>query len=141
MDIAALITWVVTAILGFTMLATWLARGGLRPPGEATVTTGLVPPLILSHFLLAAAGLVIWIIYVINDATALAWIAFAILILVAILGEAMFLRWRRTRTQATPESRFPVAVVYLHGLFAVATLVLVFLAAIGIGDGNGNGES
>jgi hypothetical protein len=37
---------------------------------------GIRPPLILSHFLLAAAGLVVWIIYLIADKDALGWIAF-----------------------------------------------------------------
>ena len=33
-----------------------------------------------------------------------------------------------------PEQRIPAAVVGLHGLPAVTTLVLVFLTAVGIGD-------
>ena len=33
-----------------------------------------------------------------------------------------------------PEQHFPVAVVCLHGLLAVATLVLVLLTALGVGS-------
>jgi hypothetical protein len=140
---AALIAWLLTAGGGFVMLAIWLARGGMRQQreGEARIR----PPLILSHFLLAAAGLVLWIIYLANDSHALAWIAFAILAVVALLGWTMFFIWARQRQrptapamgadQTTPaEQHFPVSIVALHGLTAVATVVLVFLTAVGIGD-------
>jgi hypothetical protein len=134
MPVAALITWIITAVLGFTMLGLWLSRGGLRAAqASGTTPTRLVPQLIFGHFLLAAAGLILWIIYVITDTEVLTWIAFAVLVLVAILGDVMFLRWRRSRTEGTPEARFPVAVVYGHGLFAVVTVVLVLLSALGVG--------
>jgi hypothetical protein len=139
---AALITWVVTAGGGFVLLAIWLARGGMRQQGEGG--NRIRPPLIMSHFLLAAAGLVIWIIYVVDDKTTLAWIAFAALLVVAVLGFTMFAIWlqrRRSRgavaeavTPSTPaEQHFPVAIVGLHGLLAATTLVLVLLTAIGVG--------
>jgi hypothetical protein len=101
------------------------------------------PPLILSHFALAATGLVLWIIYLINDSDVLAWVAFAILVAVALLGWTMFAIWfqrRQARVTAAPasspgvpaEQHFPVSIVALHGLLAVTTVVLVFLAAVGI---------
>ena len=102
------------------------------------------PPLILGHFLLAATGLVIWIIYVATDSDALAWIALVILAVVALLGFMMFAIWYQRRQRGavreavdpgTPaEQHFPVAVVGLHGLLAVTTVVLVFLTTIGVGD-------
>jgi hypothetical protein len=137
MEWAALISWVLTAGGGFLLLAIWLRNGGMsqRAPGE------IRPYLILSHFALAATGLVLWIIYVATDSDALAWIAFVILAVVAILGFTMFAIWYQRRQgmtaagQAPPmgtpaEQRFPVAVVGLHGLLAVITVVLVFIAAI-----------
>jgi uncharacterized membrane protein YeiB len=39
--------------------------------------------LIFGHFALAAVGLVVWILYVITDTTALAWTAFVLLVPVA----------------------------------------------------------
>jgi hypothetical protein len=142
MEWAALIAWVVTAAGGFVLLAIWLSRGGMqqgREPGRR-----IRPPLILGHFLLAAIGLVIWIIYVASDSDALAWIAFAILAVVALLGWTMFAIWFQRRQRGavreavdpgTPaEQHFPVPVVAAHGLLAVTTVVLVFLAAIGVGD-------
>ncbi|WP_103351549.1 hypothetical protein [Amycolatopsis sp. CA-128772] len=70
-----------------------------------------------------------------------AWIAFALLVLVALLGFTMLARGLpgyRARGassgEAAPEQHFPVAVVGAHGLFAVATVVLVLLAALGVGS-------
>lgn len=135
MAIAALFCWLVTALLGLTMFGLWLGRGGLRAArGEASVSTRLVPPLIFGHLLLAVAGLVVWIIYIVNDEDVLGWIAFGLLVMVAVLGELMFLRWRRSRSEGTPEARFPLAIIYGHGLFAVATVVLVLLTALGVGS-------
>jgi cytochrome bd-type quinol oxidase subunit 2 len=141
MEWAALITWVMAALFGFTMLAIWLKHGGIRQRGVSKIRPGLL----FSHFPLAAAGLVLWIVYLANDEDALAWKAVAILVVVAVLGWMMFLGWPRGRpgsgAQAggmppmePPEQKFPVPVVALHGVFAVTTVVLVFLTAIGVGD-------
>ena len=137
MEWAALISWVLTAGGGFVLLAIWLRNGGMsqRAPGE------IRPFLFLGHFLLAATGLVLWIAFVATDSDALAWIAFAILVVVALLGWTMFAIWYRRRQgmtatdQAPPmgspaEQRFPVPIIALHGLLAVITVVLVFIAAI-----------
>lgn len=135
---AALITWVLTAGGGFVLLSIWLARGGMRSQAAGS---RIRPPLIMSHFLLAATGLVLWIVYLIDDSSALAWIAFALLLVVALLGFTMFGIWLRRRQSATggptpdtpAEQHFPVAIVGLHGLLAATTLVLVLLAAAGVG--------
>jgi ABC-type xylose transport system permease subunit len=140
MEWAALISWIVTAGGGFVLFSLWLRHGGMRQrePGRH-----IRPPLILSHFALAATGLVLWIIYVITDSDALAWISLAILVLVAILGFAMFAVWWQRRQEGVSsspgatlgdpaEQRFPAPIVALHGLLAVTTLVLVLLAAVGV---------
>jgi len=142
MEWAALITWVLTAGGGFVLLATWLARGGMRQGREPG--TRIRPALILSHFLLAATGLLIWIIYLVTDSDALAWIALVLLAIVAILGWTMFAIWYQRRQRGrvaeavdpgTPaEQHFPVPIVALHGVLAVTTVVLVFLTAIGVGE-------
>ncbi|MEU5364040.1 hypothetical protein ABZ354_11200 [Streptomyces sp. NPDC005925] len=139
MDIAALITWVITALGGFYMLGTWMSRGGARGGSRLPV------PVVFGHFALAAIGLVVWIVYVVADKDALAWTAFGLLVPVALLGFAMLARWLpvyRARAaeaaageQSQPAERyFPVPVVVGHGLFAVVTVVLVLLTALGIGD-------
>jgi hypothetical protein len=142
MEWAALIAWVVTAGGGFVLLAIWLSRGGMRQGREPG--SRIRPPLILGHFLLAATGLVIWIIYIATDNDTLAWVALALLAVVALLGFTMFAIWYQRRQRGavreavdpgTPaEQHFPVPIVALHGLLAVTTLVLVFLTAVGVGD-------
>jgi len=141
MEWAALITWVVTALFGFTMLVIWLRHGGMRQRGG-----GKIPPwLILSHFLLAGSGLVVWVVYLAADEDALKWIAFVMLAVIALLGWTMFFGWARRRSAVSgppaagapaggAEVRFPIPVVALHGLFAVTTVVLVFLTAIDVGS-------
>src|SRR5512133_601758 len=142
MEWIALVAWILTAGGGFVLLSIWVARGGMQSAREAG--SRIRPPLILTHFGLAALGLVLWIIYVATDSDALAWIAFVLLLVVAVLGFTMFAIWWQRRQQrdvaqgsdpATPaEQHFPVAVVGLHGVLAATTLVLVFLAAIGVGS-------
>jgi preprotein translocase subunit SecG len=148
MSIAALITWVITAGFGFFMLIRWATRGGLRRvPGAET---HLPPVRVFSHFGLAAAGLVVWIIYLVTNSTLLAWIAFADLVLVAIIGLVMVRQWAKdgraamaattagaVRSDASgvdlAEQHIPRPPVVLHGIFAVSTVILVLLTALGIG--------
>ena len=104
------------------------------------------------HFLLAAAGLVLWIVYLAIDADSLTWVAFAVLVVVALLGFTMFSRWLPARRPAAAvsaggpgahaggatsvepaERHLPVPVVAVHGLLAVVTVVLVLLTALGAG--------
>jgi manganese efflux pump family protein len=141
---AALTLWILTAGGGLLMLAIWFSRGGMRQREGGRIR----PPLILGHGGLAATGLVLWLIYVANDSGALAWISVLILLAVAALGFVMFAIWSRQREATAPvtqaatatsgppepaEQRFPVAIVALHGLAAVTTLLLVVLAALEIG--------
>jgi len=153
MAVAALITWVITAGFGFFMLGTWIGNGGAK--GSAGAASNFQPPVVFGHFLLAAGGLVVWIIYVINDSTALAWIAFVDLVIVAGIGDLLVVRWfkdRRTGGQSvaaqsagtetattqTPvalaEQKIPTPAVVLHGIFAVSTVVLVLLSALEVGS-------
>ncbi|WP_406068997.1 hypothetical protein [Micromonospora sp. NBC_01638] len=129
MAIAALVTWLITAVGGFVMLGTWISHGGHRPGSGSRLAPGLV----FGHFTLAVIGLVLWIAYLAVDNDVLAWVAFGALLPVALLGFTMLARWIPARRSGTAESRFPVPVVIGHGLFAAATLVLAALAALGVG--------
>ena len=151
MDIAALVAWVLTAGGGFVLLGRWIAAGGLRQ--QTGGPTRFPAALVFGHFLLAAAGLVLWIVYVAIDADSLPWVAFVLLVVVALLGFTMFARWLPSRrpvaavgargtaaaeaaggTAVEPAERhLPVPVVALHGLVAVVTVVLVLLTALGVG--------
>src|SRR4051812_39987750 len=129
---AALITWILTAGGGFVLLGIWLKNGGMQQREGGRIRPGLI----LTHFLLAATGLVLWIIYVASDSSALAWIAFVLLLIVAVIGFTMFGIWmtqRQRKDDAPAEQRFPVAIVGLHGVLAATTLVLVLLAAADVG--------
>ena len=141
---AALIVWVITALGGFGLLGMWLQRGGLRQadqPGRR-----IRPPLIFTHMLLAATGLVLWIVYLAADKKGIAWAAFVLLLVVASLGFGMFALWlQRRQATAAPsavaggvdgvpaEQHFPLALVALHGILAATTLVLVLLTALDVG--------
>lgn len=72
MRVVALISWIVTALAGATLFGIWVARGGPRRQGAGA--TRFPPPLIFGHPLLAATGLIIWIIYVAADTDVLRWV-------------------------------------------------------------------
>jgi hypothetical protein len=91
MAVAALVTWLITALGGFWMLGIWLSRGGMSQ--QRTGTSRFPAPVILGHFLLAAAGLVLWIAFVALHTRVLGWTAFAVLLPVAVLGFVMLVRW------------------------------------------------
>lgn len=83
----------------------------------------------------------LWIVFVANGSETLAWIAFVLLLAVALLGFGMLAIWLGQRrggmaaaeTADAPERRFPVPIVALHGILAATTLVLVFLATVDVG--------
>ncbi|MFC5181136.1 hypothetical protein [Actinomadura harenae] len=140
MAVAALIVWLLTALGGSTMLGLWLARGGMRAPVDAPPTR-LPVPVLFGHLALAVIGLVLWIVYMVSDATALAWISLIVLLVIAALGFAMLARWLPAHRAAAhggaapaepgpPEQAIPLPVVVVHGLFAVVTIILVLIAAI-----------
>ena len=89
MEIAALVAWLATAAVGFFMSMRWVRRGGLRDRSA----THFPPALVLTHFGLAAGGLVVWVAYLVTESSWLAWVALADLALVAALGGVMVRRW------------------------------------------------
>src|SRR3954451_12376941 len=123
MEWVALVTWVLTAGGGFVMFGLWLKHGGMKQsdmPGDRIRSAR-----ILSHFALAATGLVIWIIYVASDSEGLAWVAFVLLAVVALLGFRMLAIWLRPRSRQpasgpadtdAAERSVPVPIVAMHGL-------------------------
>ena len=131
MAIAALVTWVLTAGGGFVMLGIWLSRGGVRRPG----TSRFPPALVFGHFALAALGLILWIAALVTGSGGVAWTALALALLAAVLGFGLLARWvpvRRSADTEPAEKHFPLPVVIAHGVFAVATVVLVLLAALAV---------
>jgi hypothetical protein len=140
-----LITWFAAVLMGLFMLAVWLIENDVTDRGAAPSRLPVV--VVFAHMFLAAAGLGVWVAYLVLDRMVFAWVAVGILGGVAVLGATMFLRWIPVyRHPARPagsgplpagmhavpaEGNFPVAVVALHGLFAVSTLLLALLIALG----------
>lgn len=146
MSVIALGTWIVAALGGLFLLAIWLIE--YDPEFQSAAATRLPVPVLTAHALLALAGLVIWVVYLVADSERLAELAAGVLLVVALLGMTMAARWIRVYRahparanpdagtgQATvpPERNFPLPVVIGHGVFAVTTLTLVLLTALGIG--------
>jgi hypothetical protein len=146
MAFAALITWFAAVLLGLFMLAVWLIENDVT---DRVVAPSRLPVVIIfAHLSLAAAGLAMWVTYLVLEEKMFAWTAIGILGGIAALGATMFLRWipvyrgpARLAGQAQPsgaalavpaEGNFPVVVVAVHGLLAVTTLVLALLAALGV---------
>lgn len=144
MRFAALVTWVLAALMGSYLLATWVANGGLRPrAGERP--SRFAPQLILGHGGLAAAGLAVWVAYLFLGASGLTWAALGVLVLVATLGATMFGLWLRAghgrppgRHVAGPrhaaEDHFPPPAVLAHGVFALTTVALVVSTTVQAAD-------
>jgi hypothetical protein len=141
---AALITWFAAVLLGLYMLAVWLIENDVTDRIAAPSRLPVV--VIFAHLFLAAAGLVMWVVYLVLERTMFAWAAIGILAGIAALGATMFMRWipvyrgpARAASSAPPpgggpaipaEGNFPVVVVTAHGLLAVTTLVLALLTAL-----------
>jgi manganese efflux pump family protein len=102
-DIAALLTWVITAGFGASLFVTWLARGGLAQQARGRWLTVRLPPpyfpapLVFSHIALAAGGLVVWIFHLLFHSLVAARIALVMLLPVAAFGFSMFTRWLGSR--------------------------------------------
>jgi hypothetical protein len=143
MGVAALISWLVTALFGLYLLAVWLIENDVTQRGAAA--SRLPAPVIFGHVLLALTGLVFWMIHLLSGSEAAGWAALGILDGVATLGLTMFTRWipvhvayvaaeaktdRPAEFDFPAERAFPVPVVAGHGLLAGTTLTLVLLTML-----------
>ena len=88
--VAALSTWIVDAVSGGYMLATWISRGGLR---RQRTTDRLAPGVVFTHFGLASTGLLVWISFLVTRWIVLAWLAVGLLMLVIGLGISTVTLW------------------------------------------------
>ncbi|MGV9306789.1 hypothetical protein ACWDLG_25755 [Nonomuraea sp. NPDC003727] len=131
MGVVTVASWVLNALIGGYLLYLWLSGGGLRQ--QATKVTRFPVALIFSHPVLACSALACWVGYLVTGQRALAWLAFAVLSVAALLGFTMFTRWLGAGRHARgAEQRFPLLAVLAHGVVGVATFVLVLLSASSI---------
>jgi hypothetical protein len=153
MRFAAMIVWLATAGVGLSMLLIWLSRGALGQ--KEGLLKQLTPRLVFSHVGLAVLGLIVYVTGLITGDELLAWAAFGVLVVVGTLGSLEYYVWQKRRlgvVRATPQSwdfppeamtrvdvpaeqHFPASVVILHGILAVATVVLALLVAVGVDGG------
>jgi hypothetical protein len=133
MNWVTLVVWLLTAVGGFTLIGIWLQHGGVR----STAARRFPKPLPFLHALAAIVSLVLFLIYIFADLDSLKVVTLIGLLITAVLGIAMFVMWlagARTRAAQAgadnpPEDHFPTPLVALHGIAAVATLVLYIVAA------------
>src|SRR5260370_29827461 len=91
MTVAALITWIITAVGGLYLLAIWLIEYDVSAPGGAV--SQLPRTVITGHVLLATTGLVVWIVYLIVDRYMLALIALSTVFPEVLLRLTILERW------------------------------------------------
>lgn len=128
MGLVAIVTWLITAMVGIYLLYLWLSGGGLRQ--QATKVTRFPMLLIFAHPALAVSALACWVVYVFTLDPLFAWVSFGVLSASALLGFTMFTRWLGGGRHARgAEQRFPTVAVLLHGAVGVVTFVLVLLTA------------
>jgi hypothetical protein len=132
MNWVTLVVWLVTAVGGFTLIGIWLQHGGT----SSAAARRFPKPLPFLHGLAAVISLVLFLIYIFADMDSLKIVTLIGLLITAVLGIAMFVMWLggvRTRTASAgagaPEDHFPTPLVAIHGIAAVATLILYIVAA------------
>ena len=86
--VGALLAWLATVASGGWVLARWLLAGGRLRRGTATAAP---PSVILAHVGGGAAGLVLWVVFMLTGWVPLAWIALGMLAPVAGLGMGVLL--------------------------------------------------
>ena len=97
--VATLIAWLLTMAAGGYMLLPFVLGGGLRRQRAAGDRTS--PAVVLTHFGLASAGLLLWAVYLATSWLPLAWAAVGLLLPVIGFGMATLIVW----TIGTPRSR------------------------------------
>jgi hypothetical protein len=133
-DAAAFAAWLLTALGGFVLFATWFSGEGARA-GDSR----FAPRVVFGHLGLAAVGLLAWIVHLVARSAAAAWVSALVLVPLVALGLVLLAAWLEgrpaaARAEATAtrpaEQWLPSSVVVLHGVGALVTVVLVVVAVL-----------
>jgi manganese efflux pump family protein len=104
--VATLLAWLLTMAAGGYMLLRFVLGGGLRRQLAAGDRTS--PAVVLTHFGLASAGLLLWALYLATSWLAVAWVAVALLLPVFGFGMATLIVWTSgTSRRSSGTSRVP----------------------------------
>jgi len=114
----ALVSWLLTELLGAAMVRSWIAGGGMRAARQRPARPDAMSvPVLASHAGLNLAGLICWICFVASGSVALAWLALVFMAPAIGLGISTVTIWtpypggrRDTADSAEPgraESRPP----------------------------------
>jgi hypothetical protein len=126
--------WILTAFGGAYMWS-FTTRAG-RP--ESSVRATDLPPIALfAHPTIGLVGISVWIAYLYESGDVLPWVALALLVLGALVGDLLLARTVRRRTRrARVEDAIPRPVMVMHGVLAVLLIALVLLQALGYTGGD-----
>ena len=108
LPIYALVSWLLTELIGALMVRGWIAGGGVQAARERPSRPDAMSlPVLAGHAGLNLAGLVCWICFVLSGATPLAWLALAFMAPAIGLGISTVTIWTpypATRAEAEPDS-------------------------------------
>jgi hypothetical protein len=90
----ALVSWLLTELLGAAMVRGWIAGGGMRAARQRPARPDAMSlPVLAGHAGLNLAGLTCWICFVVSRAPALAWVALAFMAPAIGLGISTVTIW------------------------------------------------
>ncbi len=94
LDIATLVTWLVTESLGAFMVRSWIASGGARAARQRPAGPDVMSlPVLVAHAGLNAAGLLCWIVFVASGAKPAGWLALVLMVPAIGLGISTVAIW------------------------------------------------
>jgi hypothetical protein len=108
----ALVSWLLTELLGALMVRSWIAGGGMRAARQRPAQPDAMSlPVLAAHAGLNLAGLICWICFVFSGAAPLAWVGLAFMAPAIGLGISTVTIWtpypggrRETGALTEPES-------------------------------------
>jgi hypothetical protein len=106
----ALVSWLLTELLGAAMVRSWIAGGGMRAARQRPARPDAMSlPVLAGHAGLNLAGLICWICFVLSGAAPLAWLALAFMAPAIGLGISTVTIWtpypgaRRSPERSSPD--------------------------------------
>jgi hypothetical protein len=126
--------WILTIAGGVYM---WSFTTGAGRPESNVRATDLSPLALFAHPAIGLLGISVWVVYLYQGGQALTWVALAVLVVGALVGDLLLVRTLKRRTGGPRvEDLIPRPVMVLHGALAVVLIVLVLLMALGVDGGD-----